>query len=55
VGRYHLGQPEVRAPVVGSENIRPEGLSRAHLFRACDDSLRRLQTDYIDLYQTQLI
>ena len=29
-----------------------EGLSRAHLLRACDDSLRRLQTDYIDLYQT---
>jgi aryl-alcohol dehydrogenase-like predicted oxidoreductase len=28
-----------------------EGLSRAHLVRACDDSLRRLQTDYIDLYQ----
>lgn len=29
-----------------------EGLSRVHLLRACDDSLRRLQTDYIDLYQT---
>ncbi len=29
-----------------------EGLSRAHLIRACDDSLRRLQTDSIDLYQT---
>jgi aryl-alcohol dehydrogenase-like predicted oxidoreductase len=29
-----------------------EGLSRGHLMRACDDSLRRLQTDYIDLYQT---
>jgi aryl-alcohol dehydrogenase-like predicted oxidoreductase len=29
-----------------------EGLSRAHLIRACDDSLRRLQTDFIDLYQT---
>lgn len=28
-----------------------EGLSRLHLMRACDDSLRRLQTDYIDLYQ----
>lgn len=29
-----------------------EGLSRAHVLRAVDDSLRRLQTDYIDLYQT---
>jgi aryl-alcohol dehydrogenase-like predicted oxidoreductase len=29
-----------------------EGLSRVHLIRAVDDSLRRLQTDYIDLYQT---
>jgi aryl-alcohol dehydrogenase-like predicted oxidoreductase len=29
-----------------------EGLSRAHIIRAADDSLRRLQTDYIDLYQT---
>ena len=29
-----------------------EGLSRVHIIKACDDSLRRLQTDYIDLYQT---
>lgn len=29
-----------------------EGLSRRHILRACDESLRRLQTDYIDLYQT---
>jgi aryl-alcohol dehydrogenase-like predicted oxidoreductase len=28
-----------------------EGLSRSHIIRAVDDSLRRLQTDYIDLYQ----
>lgn len=28
-----------------------EGLSRAHIMRACEDSLRRLKTDYIDLYQ----
>lgn len=27
-----------------------EGSSRGHLMRACDDSLRRLDTDYIDLY-----
>ena len=27
------------------------GLSALHIKRACEDSLRRLQTDYIDLYQ----
>jgi aryl-alcohol dehydrogenase-like predicted oxidoreductase len=27
------------------------GLSRKHILRACEDSLRRLKTDYIDLYQ----
>jgi aryl-alcohol dehydrogenase-like predicted oxidoreductase len=29
-----------------------EGLSRAYIFRAVEDSLRRLRTDYIDLYQS---
>jgi aryl-alcohol dehydrogenase-like predicted oxidoreductase len=29
-----------------------EGLSRAHLMRAAEDSLRRLQTEVIDLYQS---
>lgn len=28
-----------------------KGLSRKHMISACDDSLRRLGTDYIDLYQ----
>jgi aryl-alcohol dehydrogenase-like predicted oxidoreductase len=29
-----------------------EGLSRIHIMRAVEESLQRLQTDYIDLYQT---
>ena len=27
------------------------GISRRHILKACEDSLRRLQTEYIDLYQ----
>ena len=30
--------------------VHDVGLSRKHLLQACEDSLRRLQTDYIDLY-----
>jgi aryl-alcohol dehydrogenase-like predicted oxidoreductase len=28
-----------------------QGVSRYHILKACEDSLRRLQTDHIDLYQ----
>jgi len=44
--------------VIGTKVFNPmgddpnqRGLSRKHLFHAIDDSLRRLGTDYIDLYQ----
>ncbi len=34
------------------EGADGEGLSRAHILRAVQDSLRRLQIEYIDLYQS---
>ena len=32
--------------------VNQRGNSRLHIMRACEDSLRRLQIDHIDLYQT---
>ncbi|MBA3870041.1 MAG: aldo/keto reductase [Anaerolineae bacterium] len=33
------------------EGQNDRGISRYHIMKACEDSLRRLQTDHIDLYQ----
>jgi aryl-alcohol dehydrogenase-like predicted oxidoreductase len=45
----------VLATKVGSEmGPKQKGLSKAYILRAAEDSLRRLQTDYIDLYQSHL-
>jgi aryl-alcohol dehydrogenase-like predicted oxidoreductase len=40
---------KVRFPT--GPGVNDEGLSRKHILASCDASLRRLQTDYIDLYQ----
>ena len=34
-----------------SEKINDNGLSRKHIIESCNSSLKRLKTDYIDLYQ----
>ena len=34
-----------------SEDPNHRGLSRLHIMRAIENSLRRLGTDYVDLYQ----
>ena len=43
---------KVRGPM--GEGPNDQGLSRKHIMDAVDASLRRLQTDYIDLYQIDL-
>jgi aryl-alcohol dehydrogenase-like predicted oxidoreductase len=42
------------ATKVGSEMPEGKGLTRPYIMRAVDASLRRRQTDYIDLYQSHL-
>jgi voltage-dependent potassium channel beta subunit len=34
-----------------SDDVNDRGLSRKHVMQSCEASLRRLQTDYLDLYQ----
>ncbi|MFN2463752.1 MAG: aldo/keto reductase family protein [Candidatus Dormibacteria bacterium] len=34
-----------------SDNVNDRGLSRKHIIESCEKSLRRLKTDYVDLYQ----
>jgi 1-deoxyxylulose-5-phosphate synthase len=36
---------------VMSDDVNDRGLSRKHIMHSIDNSLRRLQTDYVDLYQ----
>lgn len=36
------------------DNVNNIGLGRKHILQSCEESLKRLQTDYIDLYQVNL-
>ena len=49
IRKYMVIATKVRGKM--SEGPGGEGLSRDRIIRCCEDSLRRLQTDYIDLYQ----
>ena len=50
-GRRHEALIATKAHYPTGPGPNDQGNSRLHLIRACEDSLRRLQTDYIDLYQ----
>ncbi len=54
IPRHHLViATKVRGKMGDSPN--DEGLSRLHIMQAVEASLRRLDTDYIDLYQTHFV
>jgi aryl-alcohol dehydrogenase-like predicted oxidoreductase len=50
-GRRHELVLATKAHFPTGPGPNDRGNSRLHLLRACEDSLRRLKTDYIDLYQ----
>ena len=60
LGNWMRSQEIARDRIVIATKVRgrmgpspnDEGLSRRHIYQAVEASLRRLQTDYIDLYQT---
>jgi len=59
IGRWLSKHPKARDTIILATKCRgrmdasgnSEGLSRRWIIQACEQSLRRLQTDYIDLYQ----
>ena len=60
IGRWMKKTAIPREKVVIATKVRGQmgpdpanqGLSREHIFKSVEDSLRRLQTDYLDLYQS---
>ena len=59
IGRWLADDPARRDQIVLAtkvygpmgDGVNDRGLSAYHIRKACEDSLRRLQTDHIDLYQ----
>ncbi|XP_065887749.1 1-deoxyxylulose-5-phosphate synthase YajO-like [Dysidea avara] len=63
IGSWLAKHPELRKKIIIATKMcapmdyadpNSGGLSRHHIMQAVEDSLKRLQTDYIDLYQTHM-
>ncbi|QIR41760.1 aldo/keto reductase (plasmid) [Tolypothrix sp. PCC 7910] len=52
--RKNRDQVVIATKVGNDMGIKGKGLSRQHIQQAVEDSLQRLQTDYIDLYQSHI-
>ena len=46
---------KVQSPMRAEDGPNDRGQSRHHILRGCEESLRRLGTDYIDLYQVHSV
>ena len=53
-GRRHDFVVATKCRIRVGHGPNDQGLSRRHILAACEASLRRLRTDYIDLYQAHL-
>lgn len=49
-GKRHQAIVSTKAAFTVGSGPNDKGTSRAHLMRACEDSLKRLGTDYLDIY-----
>ncbi len=55
-GPIDLARPQAFFPWPGGEDVGPNdiGLSRKHILQAVEASLKRLQTDYLDIYYAHM-
>ncbi len=54
ISRGHRDQVVIATKVGNDMGVKGKGLSRQHIQQAVEDSLQRLQTDYIDLYLSHI-